>query len=197
MKSNKTRAGLDVFLNFLMVMALHPLLTIPATIEPSFVGLVYLSSSKQTISTLENISATFTLTPLVDNDIPTMTTVVRPMVPSWPPWKPPGPPCCFLVTTSSYVPDKPLTSNPYRNPDWFGPLRYNLIIARSKFASAHRTNWYQNTTWGVLSSSCQAFCPQTEHNQPTTQDCLVPICCATILGQLLILLPTLNTFFSR
>ena len=56
----------DVFLDFLMVMVLLPLLTIPATIEPSFVGLVYLSSPKQTISTPETISATFTLPPPVN-----------------------------------------------------------------------------------------------------------------------------------
>ena len=82
MKSNKTEMmAFDVFLNFLMVMALLPLLTIPATIEPSFVGLVYLSPSKQTISTLENISATFTFPLSVDNDISTITTVARPLAP--------------------------------------------------------------------------------------------------------------------
>ena len=81
MKSNKTQAGLDVFLNFLLVIALHPLLTIPATIDPSFVGLVYLNSSKETISTLEDISVIFILTPLVDNDILTKTTVHVELIP--------------------------------------------------------------------------------------------------------------------
>ena len=99
MKSNKTQAGLDVFLNFLLVIALHPLLTIPATIDPHFVGLVYLNSSKETISTLEDISVTFTLTPLVDNDILTKTTVHVELIPEctklgvltipWPPRRPP------------------------------------------------------------------------------------------------------------
>ena len=93
MKSNKTRVALAVFFNFLMVMALHPLLTIPATIEPSFVGLVYLSPSKQTISTLENISATFTFPLSVDNDISTMTTVARPLVPLGLPLAPRFGPC--------------------------------------------------------------------------------------------------------
>ena len=31
--------------------------------------------------------------------------------------------------------------------------------------------------------SSRAFCPQTKHKQPTTPDCLMPICCATILDQ--------------
>ena len=87
MKRNKTRVVLDVFLNFLLVIALRPLLTIPATIDPSFVGLVYLNSSKETISTLEDISVTFTLTPLVDKDILTKTTVHVELIPECTKWR--------------------------------------------------------------------------------------------------------------